>query len=309
MTNIADHDPQRIHVIYVAGTSYSGSTILGAVLAMHPEIEAPGEIHAWIRDRSGRKLAEGLPLEAERPFWVQIQQKGLGSRPGATWETFRALIARYEGYRSAPVLAFQKWFFKTRAFEAYVAYTKTLLQAIADVSGKPIIVDTSKRPFRILALSLVAGIDLTCIHLIKSPATYFASIRKRQLDAWLKSGRTADALQRQAVNDWLWNNALAEVAMWISGKRGLRVKYEDFACAPAQVIGAIGAHIGMDLHTVAEHVDSGGAINTGHILGSGLVKKGPQSFVKKPSYQHTELQTHGLQKWLVRFFERRYGYR
>jgi hypothetical protein len=111
-----------------------------------------------------------------------------------------------------------------------IAYTRRLYEAVADVSGCRVIVDTSKAPFYAAVLSLIPEFDLRCIHLVRDPRgsafSWFqrrvSSARKKGLEHRGRPGEAAISLR------WLAINALCERVGRAAPGRSMRLRYEDF---------------------------------------------------------------------------------
>ncbi len=63
-------------------------------------------------------------------------------------------------------------------FARYAEYTGALFNAIADLSGADVIVDSSKSPARALALSRTPGLDVRMLHLVRDVRGVAYSLRK-----------------------------------------------------------------------------------------------------------------------------------
>ena len=111
-----------MRVIYIVGTSHSGSTLLDLMLNAHPEIVSTGEVirlkRAWINSKPAACTC-GNPV-AECTFWLRVDQRAR-ELSGKSLTELNMLDHSCSDERSAPnVIVFR---------------------AISDVTGKAFIVD------------------------------------------------------------------------------------------------------------------------------------------------------------------------
>ena len=75
---MSDRSPERF--LYIAGTSFTGSTLLSFLLNLHPQIVGVGEMTGPFRgveDRRGYPCSCGAAL-SECPFWTAVGQEMAG---------------------------------------------------------------------------------------------------------------------------------------------------------------------------------------------------------------------------------------
>jgi hypothetical protein len=108
-----------------------------------------------------------------------------------------------------------------------------LYEAIGSVTGSRVVVDSSKEPAHGYAMSLVPGVDLRVLHLVRDPRAAAYS--------WLKKKPQPDSETREFMfrqnpikSSTMWNswNASAEAFWRRSPGSYLRVRYEDFVADP-----------------------------------------------------------------------------
>lgn len=140
---------RRLPLLYIAGSSHSGSTLLDLLLGSHPDIESVGEAKK-ITSVAEKMNSGEHPLctcrreVADCPFWRAV----LPAEPGAL---------------------------KTDA-AANAAFFRRVIQA----GGKNFALDSSKSPGRAQMLARSALFDLTVIHLVRdSRAIAYSNLRKR----------------------------------------------------------------------------------------------------------------------------------
>jgi hypothetical protein len=143
-------------LIYIAGTSHSGSTLLDLMLNAHPAILSAGEalkLNRQLEAQATRKrsfvpCACGAPTLWECPFWSRVDAK-----------------TRETSGKSLSDLDMQDY----SVADASVAPNAIVFEAMAAVSGRDVIVDSSKLPKRLSYLLGLKGLEIYPIHLIRDP--------------------------------------------------------------------------------------------------------------------------------------------
>ena len=178
-----------VRILYVGGWGRSGSTLLDLMLGQAPGVFSAGEIREiW---QSG--LVENRPCGCERPFrdcpfWQAVGDAGFGG-----WDRIplsEILRLRYSLDRpwSFPALPLGRLVDPIGArIQAYTETLRRLYEAIAEVSGASVIVDSSNLPSHAFLLRSMPSIDLRMIHLVRdSRAVAFSwrkQVEKRRSDA------------------------------------------------------------------------------------------------------------------------------
>jgi len=257
----------KLRVVYIGGVEHNGSTFLGVTLGHHPQIACVGELSMLPREGwSGDYLcACGLRV-VDCPFWADAL---------ATWkqtanvevQAFVALEDAIDRNRRLPRLVLEKYIHSSK-FSTYCDYTRALFHAVQQASGNSVIVDTSKRFSRALALSMVDGIDLRIIHLVRDARgvaySWSKPIRPRRRTWWDSSLR------------WnLINGAFELVRKIVGDEQAMLVRYEDFISEPVATLGKMSNFIGVDLAPVATAVSRGESLTIGHVgIGNNFLRQG-----------------------------------
>jgi len=268
-------DKTLLRVIYIGGIEHNGSTLLGLTLGNHSQIECIGELSQLPRlGWAGDHLCACGKTITDCEYWNNVRKTWSGS----TGEDIEVLIAgenRFDRNSSFLRLLLENNV-QSQAFQKYSSQTKALYEAIQQVSGKPIIVDTSKRVSRAVALSLIDGIDLRLIHLVRDAravAYSSAKTKRAQQKSWWKS-----AARWRAINESF------HIASRVVGKdKKILIRYEDFIEKPDQTLAKIGHFIGVNLTSISKVLSSGGALAPGHIgIGNGFLQ-GEKEIILRPS--------------------------
>jgi hypothetical protein len=161
-----------------------------------------------------------------------------------------------------------------------------------------VIVDSSKRPARALALSMIPGIDVRLIHLIRDVRGVVWSAKKRlQQDerGGVSNEDRGKTLIRSAV---VWNiaNRLSErVCRRMPTSHTVRVRYEDYVTRPLDVLNRIGDAAELDFSAVGAKLTAGVPLEIGHTIAGNRMRMA------------TEIRLQADTQWMTRLspWERR----
>ena len=262
--------PSPLRVIYIVGAGRSGSTVLDTVLGNHPEAISVGELSnlhrsAWVNNEF---CACGEPA-SDCGFWSDVRSDWLASTPGASVEEYLELRDRFERFRFQAMWRTEAAsLFRSSSARRYLDQTGRLLESIAEVSGRRVIIDSSKTPLRARWLARLPGIDLRLVHLVRDSRAVAWS-RQKSLQRDDKAGVQHDLASRPAwysVVYWTVSNLLAARLRRGARRRGVLVRYEDFVSEPARELLRIGEACGLDCSELAMSLDSGESFSVGHTV-------------------------------------------
>jgi hypothetical protein len=267
-------------VVYILGYGRSGSTILDILLGSDPAIQSVGGLDLLSREWENRSCSCGLGYDA-CAFWSRVRfhtEQAVGPQAVQARENTLRCV---ETLRAFPMLLMQC--VPSRRAHAYRELVRAELAAIAQVSGKSTILDSSKcareAAGRALAIRRIAGVPVKMIHLVRDGRAVLWSV-KRGDNVRLGDGCSEDAASfswpaLRAVGGWVLANAIALLTALVS-KRGavLRVRYEDFVREPRRELMRIGEFLGRDLSAIADRIERGETFATGHNTGGNRAGKG-----------------------------------
>ncbi len=178
-------------ILYIAGTSYSGSTLLSFLVNAHPEIVSVGEVTGPIQkeNRHEYPCSCGEPI-GRCSFWTaageEMERRGLRFDPDH-WEMDH-IIGRgsrmqqlltgslgngaLERLRDALVWNVSPW---TGAMRRRARRVQGLMDSITERTGIRILGDASKNPFRIPLLTRLTGYEIKVIYLVRDPRGFVYS--------------------------------------------------------------------------------------------------------------------------------------
>lgn len=299
------HAPVR--VVYILGTGRCGSTLLDIILGSHPDICSTGEL----RQLSATPRGEDQPCSCgadvhDCALWGPVIARVEREFPLDELERDRG----YELTRSLPRTALLLGLPRSGA-SRYAARLATLLRTIAQESGRPVVVDSSKHMGRGLILwkSRRHGLDVRYIHMVRDGRGFVWS-KLKVLDG---QGLGLTPPDRNVVDLsawWVLSNMLSALLFRLHPGRYRRVRYEDLVARPERTLTEIGRFIGVDLSGVIEAIRTGQPLPVEHVVGGNRLRFS-RALVLKPDtdWQRNlplsdERTFWGIAGWLAR----RYGY-
>lgn len=233
-TSSSPRESARVRVIYVAGVSHTGSTLLGHILGELEETCYAGEIrNTWQRGILENRICTCDARFAECAFWQTV----IEHLPFAAERQAEKLSALHrEAVRPSLVFPFRSTEMKQVDRSAFAAPTEALYAAAGDVAGVRQLVDSSKSPLYAAFLRRLPTIDLRVVHIVRDPrATVYSHLRRHsfgygetfKLSLW-----------------WLRSNVAIE-KLGRSGVPYTRIRYEDFVEDPARSLYQITDALGL----------------------------------------------------------------
>ena len=259
-----------VRVVYVMGCGRSGSTMLDTLLGNHPSIESVGEachvpLRAWM---SNGYCACGTRSEVCE-FWVDVHERWRQRVGADPVEEYATMIHELESRRVwLPALAREARRPESR-FRQYLRMTGALMEAIREVSGKPVIVDSSKRPARALALSMIPQVDLRVVHLIRDCRGVAWSGKKRFVVDEKGGVSRNDPGKEVWKMSMIWgiSNVLSSwVRRKLPSSHSIQVRYEDYVTNPEDALTRIGRLIDLDMSPVVQAVAAQQPMQIGHTI-------------------------------------------
>jgi hypothetical protein len=231
-------------VAFIAGASWSGSTLLEQELAQLDGCVSLGESF-WIWDPHWLEMTCECGVTFRRcEFWQAVMEEAYG---GAR-ETVRAEVrARSQGlwrHSVLPALVRSRSPFPRAALGDLGEMVAPVYAAAKRITGASHVVDASKAGLWGMAVSLVPSIDLHVVHLVRDPTAYLASDgRPRDVPYPPGATRPPRAPSRSLLT-WLLLHFEADVLAMRSWDSTL-VLYDDLVRAPAQTAERVALAIGL----------------------------------------------------------------
>ncbi len=257
-------------MIYILGAGRSGSTVLDSVLGNHPEITNVGELGGlhravWVNNEYCACGKRGSQCE----FWTAVLDQWKALTNNADAAVYLAMQRKFErlGFRQSLRLGWER-VRRSAGFGTYLEQTAHLYEAISRVSGRRVVVDSSKNPLRAAVLLRTRGIDLRIVHLVRDGRAVAWSVKK-SLPKDERGGVQNTLPSRpvwRTVCYWMLVNLLSGWVKTSASARSVRIRYEDFVSDPKEALGRIAQVIDVDLTDVARAAASGESMQVGHTI-------------------------------------------
>lgn len=260
---------EKTKILYIAGYGRSGSTVLDTVLGAHPEVESVGELINAPRALFNpiEYCACGKPV-GDCDFWSAVHDEWKKLSGCVDMSVLDSLQHRYECGRRLPLIWLAR-LLKTRGYGRYLHAEQALYKAIASLSGKRFVVDSSKSPMRAFALSKMLGFDFYVIHLVRDGRGVAWSLMKpikKDPKAGVQRDLKAKPAWRTALF-WVQTNVLAELLIGrVLRSKMIRIRYEDFVEKPGSTLKKIGDLIGVDYRCVEKKLVEEQELPVGHTV-------------------------------------------
>jgi hypothetical protein len=287
-----DRPGDRTRLVYLLAPSHSGSTLLALLLAGHREICTVGELKATsLGDVSRYRCSCGELLRA-CPFWTAVAREmstdagpfdigaaGTDLGSGASPYVRRLLRPLHRGafsesFRDVALHLSPAWRARLAAFQLQNA---RLARTACRLSGKSVIVDSSKVAIRLKYLLRNPALDIRVIRVIRDgravALTYmdparFADAGDPQLRGGGSGGdRASERLaMADAAREWRRSTEEAEAVLSrLPRERWTESRYEDLCRDPVATLRRLFAFVGVDPeHEVRDRPPEY------HVLGNGM---------------------------------------
>lgn len=227
-----------VQVLYLAGWGRSGTTIMDNLLGAYPGVFTAGELwYLWERGLlRSRHCGCGAPVP-ECALWRAILYAAFGDDPPQPRQvvSWQRECARA---RHTPTLL--------RHGHPLAAVMGRLYQAIGEVTGARLIIDSSKVPSGAALLAHTGpGVEAHLLHVVRDPraVAYSWQRPKAHRDRPVPVNMQAHSAW-DSTTKWLLWNGLTEWAAQAYPGRCRRLRYEDFAAEPRAVIEQVLAFTG-----------------------------------------------------------------
>jgi len=180
------------------------------------------------------------------PFWLDVAGKALGADFEQEGAAMGKLHADHLGTLKAPLVwAHVKGWARRSSYEAYADGLGRHYRAIAEVSGSPVVIDSSKMASDALLASTIAGVELKVVHLVRDPRGVAWSWQKEMRQPGPAGRPFARRGPLASAARWDVHNLFAETLLAPRlGDRFRVLRYEDFLAEPVAVLDSLAAWVG-----------------------------------------------------------------
>jgi hypothetical protein len=300
-----------VTVVYIAAHSRSGSTLLDRMLGQIDGFVSLGEVrHLWQRGVvEGQRCGCGADFD-ECPFWSAVLESAYGGVDKArgveiaaqlrevdrVWRIGRLGRARRSGNVSSPIL------------RTVIELLGDLYAGLQRVAGTRVVVDSSKTPSYGYLLSLVPGVQLHVVHLVRDGRGVAYSRLRRNSRGELH-WKSEDLLVARTALEWSVVNGLSST-LKTSVPYSL-VRYEELMRDPASILHRITDGCGQGMPDLSFLQGQRVHLGTDHTV-SGNEMRFAQGWI---TLKHDDQWRHALRKrheWMLNSMTwpwlKRYGY-
>ena len=247
------------------------------------------------------------------PFWSSVRQEWVDRIAQDNIENYPRFQNTFERHRRWPRLLYERYR-PSPQLRSYARLTCALFESIRAVSGKPVILDSSKSPVRVFVLAMMPGIELRVVHLVRDGRGVAASRKKtfqRDLGAGIEWDHKGHPIWKSILR-WININLVSE---WVCSRLGpgrtIRLRYEDFVEDPRNALGKIGPLISLDLAQLANAAASEEPMQVEHNIGGNRMRKSGSITLRPDAGEWKNALSVKEQRlvWVsIGWLMRRYGY-
>jgi hypothetical protein len=231
-----------VRVVYIGGVGRSGSTLLDRMLGQLPHCCSLGETSVYIWRRSVQlnwKCSCGVPFW-DCPFWHRVGERAFGGWDAVDVEEVLALREAVDKTKYIPLLASPR---QPKAFaeklDRYAEIVGRLYAAIAEVSGRRVLIDSGKFPSTPYLLRRVPGLELTVVHLVRNPCAVAHSWSRGKISSVAgiedRSTTMMKWAPKRVARRYLTINPMVE-ALSLLRVPTVRMRYEDLIVRPREEV-------------------------------------------------------------------------
>jgi hypothetical protein len=237
--------------LYIVGRGHSGSTIFSMLMGQSASIASEGEIVIGFRPGYQTKYCANGEQFSESPFWAGVQS-AFEQRAGRSFADGVGMLYRRAHVSQVPA----RLLGPTGSPQSRDARrtVEALYDSIAEVSGRPVVLDASKELSQ--AIFLLRNVpEAKLIHYVRSPFGVADSYIKR-----VKAAKTFHVFRIEfkversyflpmVIATVLWNVEciMVELLRLLHPKRILTVHYEDLCQRPVALLERLEAFTGLSL--------------------------------------------------------------
>ncbi len=260
-----------LKVLYILGHARSGSTILDILLGNHPQIVSTGELCKFYRYAflDPQFCSCGQPV-AECSFWSSVTTQLKAEQTEEDISRQNQLQSVFERYRYWPLRTFHPG--TRRRASAYRQQLLGHYNAIAQASGKDIVVDSSKHGLRALRLQELARegqVDARFLFLVRDGRGIVWSFKK-EMARQPEIGRQKDFKKKSTLRttlSWLRANLECEHVMKsVPADKAFRMRYEDLCSSPQETLSNLADWAQVDPAPFIQALESDDGLKISHLV-------------------------------------------
>jgi hypothetical protein len=194
-----------------------------------------GELrYLWTRGLKDAQLCECRRPFTDCPFWTEVLALAYPDGVEVARTRMAELRGRVDRMRHIPLnVAVARGWRSAPPLQEYGDILRPLYDAIIQVSGASLVLDSTKEPSYLFALRTIEGLDVRVVHLIRdSRAVAYSWTRSKiRPEIHWEEARMMVRTPASSARRWLEDNTAVEIAR-LTGPRSVRLRYEDFTHDP-----------------------------------------------------------------------------
>ena len=250
-------------VLYIMGAARSGSTILSILLGSHQDIENLGEVKKWPDHR-------GLPRDTELKeenllFWRKVFEHYQNYTGKVNFQEIKKLYDLVENNRMFVLNLFGC--VCPKILQQYETHIGTLFRSIGKISGKVLLLDSSKNLCRGIRLYRSREVETVIIYLVRDPRAVVWSFLKKDIE------QRPQKPVRTTINYIIVNTAALLFHLISHRERVFLVRYEDLIQNPKAVLNTFQGHTGLDMTNVKKKIRNREIFDTNYMIDGNRIRK------------------------------------
>lgn len=227
-------------VLFIIGKGRSGTTLLDRAAGALPGFASLGEVWQWDRSLPPEEQLCGCGVRVgDCRVWREVARRlalrGWGDGRRVFPASILATSRKLSSWWYVPVLLRSNGGTARRldGLTEWVAFCTDFYRTAADVLRSRVLVDSSKWPLLPGPLGLVPGVEARVVHVVRDPRAVAHSWRRTR--TWTPGGEPMHRFPAwYSALSWSGRNLISDLVRRRCGRRGLRVRYEDFVERPTE---------------------------------------------------------------------------
>lgn len=248
---------KKIKILYIAGTSRCGSTILSNVLGSIEGFCNVGEIkYIWDRGIKENWLCSCGERFNDCQFWNKIIKKTIVNYKNFNPEYVLKLSERGINLRGSKNIRIRDILLKNEKelekkinkMIEYKNYLSKLYSSVEKITKCSVIVDSSKEPIYAYILSNIPSFEVFIIHLIREPHAVIYSRAYRKKRQYISKNETQNmgTTVFNSILDWNLVNFMIKKLFNSNKNKYFKIYYKEFVNQPNNVVNKILRFLGED---------------------------------------------------------------
>ena len=259
---------QNIKLVYLTGMWRSGGTVLGRILDCSKQIIFVGNLKDFWRKglKRNNKCSCGERFE-NCSFWKEVTKEYRKSFPSDNFEELNKKFQQIEKWSNffelKKIVLNKKESFLKPALYKYTEHNEKLYKIISNLSGKKIIVDSSRNTGRLLALSLINNLELFPINIIRDPRGVLNSLINKDISNY-KEIRHSSILNLLQWN--IKNYFSVDIMKKLNTSGGMYVLYKNFSSCSSELVEKLKTIFNCELNYNLDNGKFSIIVETGHLF-------------------------------------------